>query len=132
MSEVGSVCTCNKVLSRKAANAMAGIGDLLGMMRDFGSLKERMAQVQGDLERQTVLGSSGDGKVTVAINGRQELVSLRIDPAAVDAANVAMLEEMVKGALGQAMARAKDLQREAVTKLLGGFPLPPGLLDAML
>ena len=111
---------------------MTGIGDLMGMMRDFGSLKERMAQVQGDLERQTVLGSSGDGKVTVAINGRQELVSVRIDPAVVDPGNVAVLEEMVKSALGQAMARAKDLQREAVTKLLGGFPLPPGLLDAML
>jgi hypothetical protein len=111
---------------------MAGIGDLLGMMKDFGSMKERMAQIQGELERQTVEGSAGGGMVTVTINGRQELISLKIDPAAVDPKDVALLEEMVKGAVGQAMAKAKDLQREGVTKLLGGMPLPPGLLDAML
>jgi hypothetical protein len=110
---------------------MAGIGDLLGMMRDFGLLKERMAQVQGDLERQTVEGFAGGGMVTVVVNGRQELVSLKIDPAAVDPKDVALLEEMVKGAVGQAMAKARDLQRESMTKLLGGVPLPPGLLDML-
>ena len=110
---------------------MTDIGDLLGMMRDFGSLKERMAQIQGDLERQTVEGASGGGMVTVVINGRQELVSLKIDPAAVDPKDVPLLEELVKGAVGQAMAKARDLQREAMTKLLGGMPLPPGLLDLM-
>jgi len=111
---------------------MAGIGDLLGMMRDFGSMKERIAQIQGELERQTVEGAAGAGMVTATVNGRQELVGLKIDPAAVDPKDVALLEEMVKGAVGQAMAKAKDLQRQAMTKLLGGFPLPPGLLDSML
>ena len=110
---------------------MTGIGDLLGMMRDFGSLKERMAQIQGELECRTVEGSAGGGMVTVTINGRQELVSLKIDPAAVDPKDVALLEEMVKGAVGQAMAKARDLQRESMTKLLGGVPLPPGLLDML-
>jgi len=110
---------------------MAGIGDLLGMMRDFGSLKERMGQIQGDLERQTVQGAAGAGMVVATVNGRQELVSLKIEPAAVDPKDVALLEELVKGAVGQAMAKARDLQREAMTKLLGGMPLPPGLLDRM-
>jgi hypothetical protein len=110
---------------------MTGFGDLLGMMRDLGSLRQRMAEAQADLARQTVEGAAGGGMVTATVNGRAELVGLKIEPAAVDPKDVALLEEMVKGAVGQAMAKARDLQRESVTKLLGGMPLPPGLLEML-
>jgi hypothetical protein len=110
---------------------MTGFGDLVGMMRDFGGLRQRMAEIQGELERQTVEGDAGGGMVTATVNGRQELVGLRIAPALVDPKDVALLEETVKGAVGQAMAKARDLQREAMSKLLGGLPLPPGLLEML-
>jgi hypothetical protein len=90
-----------------------------------------MAEIQGELERQRVDGEAGGGMVTATVNGRQELVALKIDPEAVKQGDVALLEEMVKGAVGQAMAKARDVQREAVGKLLGGMPLPPGLLEMM-
>ncbi|MBM4020322.1 MAG: YbaB/EbfC family nucleoid-associated protein [Planctomycetes bacterium] len=108
---------------------MTGFGDLLGMMRDLGALRQRMAEIQAELARQTAEGQAGGGMVTATVNGRSELLALKIDPAAVDPKEVALLEEMVKGAVGQAMARARDLQREAAAKLVGGMPLPPGLLD---
>ena len=110
---------------------MSGLGDLLGMMQNLGSLRQRMAEIQGELERQRVDGEAGGGMVTATVNGRQELVALKIDPEAVKQGDVALLEEMVKGAVGQAMAKARDVQREAVGKLLGGMPLPPGLLEMM-
>jgi hypothetical protein len=110
---------------------MTGFGDLLGMLRDMGSLRQRMAEAQADLARQTVEGQAGGGMVAATVNGRQELVALKIDPAAVDPKDVALLEELVKSAVGQAMAKAKDLQRESVAKLLGGMPLPPGILDML-
>jgi len=108
---------------------MTGLGDLMGMMRDFGGMRQRLTQVQEELARQTAEGSAGGGMVVATVNGRQELVGLKIDPAAVNREDVALLEEMVKGAVGQAMAKARDLQREAMTKLLGGLPIPPGLMD---
>jgi hypothetical protein len=101
------------------------------MMQNLGSLRQRMAEIQGELERQRVDGEAGGGMVTATVNGRQELVALKIDPETVKQGDVALLEEMVKGAVGQAMAKAREVQREAVGKLLGGMPLPPGLLEMM-
>ena len=108
---------------------LAGIDYVKSMMQNLGSLRQRMAEIQGELERQRVDGEAGGGMVTATVNGRQELVALKIDPEAVKQGDVALLEEMVKGAVGQAMAKARDVQREAVGKLLGGMPLPPGLLE---
>ncbi len=110
---------------------MSGLGDLLGMMQNLGSIRQRMAEIQGELERRRIDGEAGGGMVTATVNGRQELVALKIDPEAIKQGDVALLEEMVKGAVGQAMAKARDVQREAVGKLLGGMPLPPGLLEMM-
>jgi hypothetical protein len=108
---------------------MAGLGDLVGLMRNLGAMRERAAEIQADLARQTAEGSAGGGMVTATVNGRQELIGLKIDPAIVDREDVALVEEMVKGAVAQAMAKARDLQREAMAKLIGDLPIPPGLLE---
>jgi len=104
---------------------MAGIGDLIGMMRNFGDLQARLKAVQEQLARQTVEGSAGGGMVTAEVNGRLDLVDIAIDPQVAD--DVDLLEDMVKAAVGQAMDKARDLQREGMSKLLVGLPLPPGL-----
>ena len=105
---------------------MPGIGDLMGMMRNLGDLQGRLKAVQEELARQTVEGSAGGGMVTAKVNGRLDLVDLAIDPE-VAREDVDLLEDMVKAAVGQAMDKARDLQREGMSKLLGGLPLPPGL-----
>ena len=110
---------------------MTGLGDLMGMMRDFGQMRQRMEAVQAELARRTVIGEAGGGQVVATVNGRMELVGLVIAPEAAVPDDVALLEEMIKGAVGQAMAKARDLQREEMMKILGGIPLPPGLLESM-
>jgi DNA-binding protein YbaB len=123
---------------------MGGLGDLLGMMRDPGALKRKVKEAQGALAQQTVEGSAGGpgpnpngaggagapGVVATA-NGMQELVGLRIDPQVVNPDEVELLEDMVRGAVSEALAKARDLQRAEMSKLLGGLPLPPGL-DGLL
>lgn len=106
---------------------MAGLGDLMGMMRNLGALQTRLKEVQEDLARQEVGGAAGGGMVTATVNGRLDLVALTIDPEVVSRDDVALLEDMVKAAVCQAMDKARDLQREGMTKVLGGMPLPPGL-----
>jgi len=105
---------------------MAGLGDLMGMMRNLGGLQERLHTVQEELARKTVEGSAGGGMVTATVNGRLDLVDITIDPE-VARDDVDLLEDMVKAAVGQAMDKARDLQREGMAGLLGGMPLPPGL-----
>jgi hypothetical protein len=110
---------------------MAGLGDLMSMMKNFGQMRERMEATQEVLGRMTVDGEAGGGMVTATVNGRLELVSLRIAPAAASPDDVPLLEDLVKGAVGQALAKARDLQRQEMMKILGGLPLPPGLLESM-
>jgi len=110
---------------------MAGFGELFGMMRDFGAIKKKAQEVQDELARQTVEGSAGGGMVVATANGRQELVALRIDPEVVNRDDVGLLEDLVKAAVGQAMAKARDLQKEAASKMLGGLPIPPDLMGML-
>jgi DNA-binding protein YbaB len=123
---------------------MGGLGDLLGLMRNAGAMKQKMKETQESLARQTVEGSAGGpgpnpngaggagapGVVATA-NGMQELVDLKIAPEVVNSGDVELLEEMVRSAVGQALAKARDLQRAEMSRLLGGLPLPPGL-DGLL
>jgi len=118
---------------------MGGLGDLLGLMRNAGAMKQKMKETQESLARQRVEGSAGGpgpngagapGVVATA-NGMQELVGLKIAPEVVNSGDVALLEDMVRGAVSQAMAKARDLQRAEMSRLLGGLPLPPGLLEML-
>ena len=121
---------------------MGGLGDLLGLMRNAGAMKQKMKETQESLARQRVEGSAGGpgpngaggagapGVVATA-NGMQELVALKIAPEVVNSGDVELLEEMVRGAVGQAMAKARDLQRAEMSRLLGGLPLPPGILEML-
>ena len=110
---------------------MAGLGDLLGLARNFGDLQQKLQAVQEELARQTVEGSAGGGMVTATVNGRLELVDLKIDAAAGGRDDVGLLQDMVRAAVGQALDKARDMQREGMAKLLGGMPMPPGLLDML-
>ncbi|MCX5649559.1 MAG: YbaB/EbfC family nucleoid-associated protein [Planctomycetota bacterium] len=110
---------------------MGGLGDLLGLMRNAGAMKQKMKETQESLARQTGEGSAGDGMVVATANGMQKLVGLRIDPQVVNPDEVELLEDMVRGAVSQAMAKARALQRAEMSRLLGGLPLPPGLADLL-
>jgi len=105
---------------------MPGFGDMMGMMKNLGDLQGKLQAIQDELRRKTAEGSAGGGMVTAKVNGRLELVDLSIDPEAA-AEDVELLEDMVQAAVGQAMDKARDLQREGMSRLLGGLPLPPGL-----
>ena len=123
---------------------MGGLGDLLGLMRNAGAMKQKMKETQESLAQQTVEGSAGDpgpnpngaggagapGVVATA-NGMQELVDLKIAPEVVNSGDVELLENMVRSAVGQALAKARELQRAEMSRLLGGLPLPPGLADLL-
>ena len=105
---------------------MAGIGDLVGMMRNLGGLQAKVQAAQDELARQTAEGSAGGGMVIAKVNGRLDLVDLVIEPE-MAGDDVELLQDMVKAAVCQAMDKARDLQRQEFSKLLGGMPLPPGL-----
>jgi hypothetical protein len=110
---------------------MAGLANLLGLMRNAGALKQKVADVQKALAQQTVEGSAGNGAVVARANGMQELVGLTIDPQAVADGQAERLEELVRAAVGEALAKARELQKAEMSRLLGGLPLPAGFSDLL-
>ena len=99
--------------------------DLPAMMRQAQELSEKLRRVQDELRHRTVSATVGGGLVEVTANGALELVGVRIDPQAVDPRDVAMLQDLVRAAVNQALARAKQLAQEEMQKA-AGVALPFG------
>jgi DNA-binding YbaB/EbfC family protein len=89
----------------------------------------QMAQVQEELKEATIEATAGGGAVRVVITGAQEIRSVQIDPSAVDAEEVDLLQDLVMAAVNEAIARSKQLAEERLSAVAGGMGLPgmPGL-----
>jgi len=90
---------------------------------------EMQEEVQQKLAQTVVEGSSGGGAVTATMNGKKQLLKIRIEPAAViglsgDKPDVEMLEDLVVAAVNEAGRKADDAIQSSVQGMLGGFKLP--------
>ena len=97
------------------------IGDLLGQ---FQELQGKMSEAQSELESREVEASAGGGMVSVRVNGAFKVLSVKIEPAVVDAKDVEMLQDLVAAATNEALRKAKDMMKEQMTSLTGGIPIP--------
>lgn len=100
-------------------------------MKDFGKLlkqaqqmQAKVAEVQAALGEKRIEASSGGGMVTVVMNGRQDIISLAIDPEVVDPQEVEMLEDLVVAAINEARAKVEELVKSEMSAITGGMPLP--------
>jgi hypothetical protein len=83
-----------------------------------------MARVQAELEVLTIDGSAGGGAVRATVSGKQELISIAIDPEVVDPADVEMLQDLVVAAVNDALAGAKGEAEQRMAAVTGGLRLP--------
>ena len=83
-----------------------------------------MTKVQEELEAREYEASAGGGMVTVKVTGKKELVALEIKPEAVDPDDVEMLQDMVMGAVNEALRTANDTMEREMGKLTGGLNMP--------
>ena len=100
---------------------MAGLGDL---MKQAQRLKAEMERLQAEAATKTVDGSAGGGMVTAVANGKGELLSVRIDPAAVREEDLEMLQDLITAAANDALRKARELLAQDVSRITGGFGLP--------
>jgi DNA-binding YbaB/EbfC family protein len=100
---------------------MAGLGDLV---KQAQRLKAEMERIQAEAATKTVEGSAGGGMVTAIANGKGELLSVRIDPAAVREEDLDMLQDLIAAAANDALRKARELLAQDVSRLTGGFGLP--------
>ena len=93
--------------------------DLGQMMQQAQEVGARLKRAQEELRHRTVEATVGGGMVTAKVNGRLELVEVRIDPGAVDPNEVEMLQDLVAAAVNQALQRAQELMREELQQVTG-------------
>jgi len=108
---------------------MKGMPNMGQLMKQAQKFQSKMAKLQEELGEKTVEASAGGGMVSVVANGKQELISIKIDREVVDPEDVEMLEDLVMAAANDALTRARDMMNEGMGELTKGMNIPgmPGL-----
>ena len=103
---------------------MKGMPNMGNLLKKAQQLQERMVKLQEELGEKTIETSSGGGMVTIVANGKQEIVSVKIDPEVVNADDVEMLEDLILAAINDALYQAKQMVSGEMAKLTGGVSIP--------
>ncbi len=109
---------------------MKGIPHMGNLMKQAQQFQAKLGKLQEELANRTVEASAGGGMVSVVANGRQEVVSIKIEREVIDPQEKEMLQDLVLAAVNDALSRAKAMVNEEMGKLTQGLNLPhiPGLL----
>ena len=97
-----------------------GGGMNMNMIKQAQKMQQDMLKMQEELDARTYSASAGGGVVTAEVNGRRELITLTIDPEAVDPDDVEMLQDMVIAAVNSALKAAETSREESMAKVTGG------------
>lgn len=108
---------------------MKGIPNMGNLLKQAQQFQTKIAKLQEELEDRTVEASAGGGMVTVVVNGRQELVSITIEPEVINSDDKEMLQDLIQAAVNDGLSKAKEMVNEEMGKLTKGLNLPniPGL-----
>ena len=108
---------------------MKGIPNMGNLLKQAQQFQAKMAKLQEELGERTVEASSGGGMITVVANGRQEILSVKIDPEVIDPNDSEMLQDLILAAVNDALTKARNMMQEEMGKLTHGLNIPnmPGL-----
>jgi DNA-binding YbaB/EbfC family protein len=106
-----------------------GIPNMGNLLKQAQQFQAKMAKLQEELGERTVEAASGGGMVAVVANGKQEILSVTIDPEVIDPDDKEMLQDLIIAAVNDALTKAKNMVQEEMGKLTHGLNLPnlPGL-----
>ena len=97
--------------------------DIGGLFRQAQQLQAKLGAVQEELASRTVEASAGGGMVTAVVNGKLELVQIRIEPAVLEGSDADMLQDLIVAAVNEAIRAAQKMMADEMAKLTGGINL---------
>lgn len=100
--------------------------DLFGMMKQAKELQEKMQGLQEEIAAMEASGSAGAGLVTVTVDGKGGLKSVKIDPSLVKPEELEILEDLIVAAACDARSKVDAEAQEKMKSLTAGLPLPAG------
>lgn len=102
------------------------ISKLMGLLGNAGKIREEVERLQQRVAQLTVEGDAGGGMVKAKASGKMEIVALTLTDEALKN-DREMLEDLIRGAVNQALAKARQLVAEETGKMATGLGLPPGM-----
>jgi len=108
---------------------MKGIPNMGQLMKQAQQFQNKIAKLQDELGEQTVEASAGGGMVSALVNGKQELISIKIDPEVIDPDDVEMLQDLIIASVNDALTKAKNMVNDEMAKVTKGLNIPgmPGM-----
>ena len=103
------------------------IKDFANMMKQAQDLQSKMSDMQNALADTHVEGQSGAGLVTVSLNGKGQMLGIKVDPSLMKPDEAEILEDLIVAAHTDAKSKAEVALQEQMQELTGGLPLPPGM-----
>lgn len=100
---------------------MKGMGN---MMKQAQKLQARMLKMQEELAERTVESAVGGGMIRVVANGRQQIVSIRVEKEVVNPEDVDMLQDLILAAVNDALTKSQEMVASEMSKLTGGLNIP--------
>ncbi|OGW15067.1 MAG: nucleoid-associated protein, YbaB/EbfC family [Nitrospinae bacterium RIFCSPLOWO2_12_FULL_45_22] len=98
-----------------------GIGNIF---KQAQVMQQKLLELQDKMGENKVEATAGGGMVTVVANGKQEVLSIKIDPSVIDPTDLEMLEDLVCAAVNEALRKAREMVTEEMGKLTGGIKIP--------
>ena len=97
---------------------------MANLQRMAQQMQQEMLRVQTELGDSQVDGSAGGGVVKATVTGKQELVSVTIDPDAVDPSDVEMLQDLIVAAVNDALRASREVAEQKMAAVTGGLQIP--------
>ncbi len=101
-----------------------GPQNMQSMIKQAQKMQEDMANLQAELEEREYDVAAGGGVVNVKINGKKEILSVKIDPEVVDPDDVETLEDLVVAAVNEAIKKVESTSNAEMQKITGGMNIP--------
>jgi len=94
------------------------------IMKQAKKMQEKMGKLQQELETRTIEAQAGGGMVRVIVNGKFEVVSLKIEKEVVNPEDIEMLQDLIAAAVNEGIRKAQEMASSEMAKITGGLGIP--------
>ena len=112
-------------------DALKNLGQLPQLMAKAQKLQEQVKTMQEQMASRRISGDAGGGRVTATVNGRMELIAVRIDSGRVDLSNVEMIQDLTVAAVRDAQLKAAEVVKSEMERITHDVGISPDMLPGM-
>jgi nucleoid-associated protein EbfC len=108
-------------MNKEGCTSVQNFGNIVKQAK---KLQEKMARLQDDLALKTVEATAGGGMVSVRVNGKYEIISLKIEKEVVNPEDVEMLQDLITAAVNEGLRKSQEMAAAEMAKITGGMNIP--------